>query len=309
MDIRQLDLNLLKTLHVLLEEESVSRAASKLFLSQSAVSHALGRLRVFFNDPLLIKVRNGMVPTVKAEELKVPLNDILLQIKSLVDEENFDPSTEKITFRVAASDYGSGIILPSLAAKMLEEAPDCSLECGPITNHLEHDLHLGLLDIAFGGYKPFKNYSHEILFHDRYVGVVRSGHPITSEHPAKSDLVRWPHVYISASSESSDKDELYKLLGIGKTGNVITVKEPYFLVAPLLVEKSNLIIIMPEMGAKLMSRLVDVRRIELPVPEKSFPFIQVWHHRRDNDKMHQWFRKRVKEVCLQTDDYFVADYV
>jgi len=304
MDIRQLDLNLLKTLHVLLEEESVSRAASKLFLSQSAVSHALGRLRVFFNDPLLIKVRNGMVPTVKAEELKIPLNDILLQIKNLTDEEEFDPATEKITFRVAASDYGSGIILPRLSAKMLEEAPNCSLECGPITDHLERDLHLGTLDLAFGGYKPFKNFSHEILFHDRYVGVVRSGHPIISESITRVDLVKWAHVYISASSDTSDKDDLYKLLRISKTDDAIVVKEPYFLVAPLLVEKSDLILIMPEMGAKLMSQLIDVTHIELPVPGKSFPFIQVWHRRRDSDKMHQWFRTKVKEVCLQTSDYF-----
>jgi DNA-binding transcriptional LysR family regulator len=303
MDIRQLDLNLLKTLHVLLEEESVSRAASKLFLSQSAVSHALGRLRAFFNDPLLIKVRNGMVPTVKAEELKIPLNDILLQIKNLTDEEDFDPSTEKITFRVAASDYGSGIILPRLIAQMLKEAPNCSLECRPITDHLEHDLHLGLLDIALGGYKPFENFSHEILFHDRYVGVVRPGHPLVLETPTRADVVKWAHVYISASSDSSDKDDLYKLLGFNKTSNVIVVKEPYFLVAPLLVEKSDLVLIMPEMGAKLMSQLVDVTHIELPVPEKKFPFIQVWHRRRDSDKMHQWFREKIKGICLQTDDY------
>ena len=111
-------------------------------------------------------------------------------------------------------------------------------------------------------------------------------------------------MYISASSDTSDKDDLYKLLGISKTDDVVVVKEPHFLVAPLLVEKSDLILIMPEMGAKLMSQLIDVTHIELPVPEKSFPFIQVWHPRRDSDKMHQWFREKVKEVCLQTSDYF-----
>ena len=83
MNMQNLDLNLLKTLHILLEEENVSRAAMRLSLSQSAVSHALGRLRNYFGDPLLIKVKNGMSPTTLAEDLKVPLAKIIDQINEL----------------------------------------------------------------------------------------------------------------------------------------------------------------------------------------------------------------------------------
>ncbi len=303
MDIQNLDLNLLKTLQVLLEEQNVSRTASRLALSQSAVSHALGRLRTFFNDPLLIKVKNGMTPTAMAEELKSPLNRIIGQIKDLTGEEGFNPAVETATFRIAASDYGAGIILPRLIEKMSVKAPNCAIECNPISGHLEHDLKLGLIDLAFGGYKPFENFRYETIFDDRYIGVVRSGHPILKQQDKKNQMNRWPHAYIAVTANTQRKDELYKSLGVNPLNN-ISVREPYFLVAPLIVEKSDLILIMPEMGAKVMAQIIDVTLFELPTQIKTFPFIQVWHRRRDNDKMHRWFRQQVKEVCQKIENFF-----
>ena len=303
MDIQNLDLNLLKTLNVLLEEQSVSRAGIRLSLSQSAVSHALGRLRTHFNDPLLIKVKDGMKPTAVAEELKIPLSRIINQIQELTDEGKFDPAVERTTLKIAASDYGAGIILPRLLEKMSLKAPHCRLECSPISNRLEHDLKLGLIDLAFGGYDSFENFSHETLFNDRYLGVVRAGHPILDFSITRKQIANWPHVYISASTYTQVKDELYKALRLTSPANIIA-REPYFLVAPFIVEKSDLILIMPEMGAKVMAQIIDIVLFELPIGEISFPFIQVWDRRRDNDKMHQWFRRQIKDVCQKTGDFF-----
>ncbi len=302
MDIRNLDLNLLKTLHALLEELSVSRAALRLSLSQSAVSHALSKLRTHFNDPLLIKVKNGMAPTALAQELKPALSGILGQIRALTGEGRFDPAVEKAVLRVSASDYGAGIILPRLMEKMSVSAPHCSIECSLVSDHLEHDLRLGLIDLAFGGYKPFDNYSYETLFDDRYVGVVRSHHPIFKQGIKKKTIAAFPHAYIAVSANTQRKDALYKSLGIHQSEHII-VREPYFFVAPLIVEKSDLILIMPEMGAKVMAGIIDVTLFDLPTTIKTFPFIQVWHRRRDNDKLHQWFRREVKDVCSKIKDY------
>ncbi len=302
MDIQNLDLNLLKTLHVLLEELNVSKAATRLSLSQSAVSHALGRLRTYFNDPLLIKIKNGMTPTPTAEEIKGPLHKILSQIQELSGETHFEPSIEKATFRIAASDYGAGIILPRLIEKLSIEAPYCSIECNPISAHLEHDLKLGLIDLAFGGYKPFENFSSETIFDDRYVGVVRTNHPILSNKIDKQQINAWPHAYIAVSANTQRKDELDKSLGIDQN-TIIHARQPYFLVAPLIVEKSDLILIMPEMGAKVMAQIIDVQLFELPTQIKTFPFVQVWHRRRDNDTMHHWFRSQVKQVCKKIKDF------
>lgn len=303
MDIQHLDLNLLKTLHVLLEELNVSRAATRLSLSQSAVSHALGRLRRYFNDPLLIKVQNGMTPTVMAEDLKAPLAHIIGSIQSLTGDNTFDPAVEKAVFRIAASDYGAGIILPRLIERMSSLAPNCAIECRPISDHLVHDLKLGLVDLAFGGYKPFENFSHDIIFNDRYIGVVRKNHPIFDGSITKKQIQKWPHAYIDVSANTQRKDELYKSLGINPAEDVLA-RQPYFLVAPLIVEKSDLILMMPRMGAGVMARIIDVELFELPTTVKTFPFIQVWHRRRDNDKMHRWLRDQIIEICSKHDDFF-----
>lgn len=302
MNIRDLDLNLLKTLFALLEELSVSRAARRLALSQSAVSHALSRLRIHFNDPLLIKIKNGMAPTALAQELKTPLSGILEQIRTLTGEGEIDLSVEKAVFRISASDYGAGIILPRLMEKMSVLAPHCSIECHPVSEHVEHDLRLGLIDLAFGGYKPFDAYSFETLFKDRYVGVVRSNHPILAQEIRKEALSAYPHAYISVSANTNRKDKLYQSLGITQDARVL-LREPYFLAAPLIVEKSDLILMMPEMGAKVLTRVIDVALFDLPTAIKSFPFIQIWHPRRNNDKLHQWFRTQVKDVCTNIKAY------
>ncbi len=306
MNIQNLDLNLLKTLNVLLEEKSVSRAAVRLSLSQSAVSHALGRLRKHFDDPLLLKVKDGMVPTAAAEELIVPLNRIINEIKELTERTSFDPATAKATLKIAASDYGAGIILPRLLEKMSFAAPFCNIDCSPISTHLENDLKLGLIDLAFGGYKPFENFSHEKLFDDRYVGVVRSGHPVLNNQITSHQIKSWPHVYISASSYSQVKDNLYRELNITNS-EIIFAKQPYFLVAPIIVERSDHILIMPEMGAKVMAQIIDIELFELPIKRISFPFIQVWDRRRDSDQMHQWFRQQIKDICTTTEHFFSTE--
>lgn len=303
MDIQDLDLNLLKTLHILLEERNVSRAARRLSLSQSAVSHALGRLRRHFNDPLLIKVRNGMTPSLLAQDLAAPLNRIIHEIKDLTGGDAFDPAVETATFRIAASDYGAGIILPRLVERMAVLAPHCTIECRPISDHLEHDLKLGLVDLAFGGYKPFENFSFETIFDDRYIGVVRNSHPILAQEITKDRMKRWPHAYIDVSANTTRKDQLYKSLGIDASSDILA-RQPYFLVAPLIVEKSDLILMMPLMGARVMSRIIDVVLFELPTTINTFPFIQVWHKRRDNDKMHEWLRQQIREICGNVDDFF-----
>lgn len=112
INTKALDLNLLVVLEALLSEHSVTRASEKLDLSQSATSHALGRLRKFFQDPLLVRTPKGMVPTRRAEELIDPLDDILLKLEQMIQPILFNPTTAKGTIRVASTDYASVVILP-----------------------------------------------------------------------------------------------------------------------------------------------------------------------------------------------------
>lgn len=291
-----LDLNLLYTLHVLLEECNVSKAAARLALSQSAVSHSLKKLRDHFHDQLLIKSRFGMVPTSVAEELQGKLRILTHNIQGIFREEHFDPAAAKGTIRIAASDYGASLIFPPLMERLATCAPNLKIDCVPLSQTIFPDLQNGLIDIAFGGYKPFKNAEHEILFEDRYVGVVRVNHPILSGKITKKRLLEWKHVFIKVPISTERKDKLYKNLGY-KTSDDFFLRIPYYMIAALPLPKSDMILIMPEKGSILMTHLNQVVIFELPEKINKHNYLQSWHKRNGNDKLHQWFRAQVKDVC------------
>ena len=293
---QDLDLNLLYTLEVLLEEKSVSKAALRLSVSQSAVSHSLKKLRLFLNDPILVKAQNGMVPTPTAEKLKGKLHIIIENIHDLFHENQFDPKSAHGTIRIATTDYGSSIILPPLMGRLSTSAPNIKIDCVPLTYHLNKDLQSGEIDIAFGGYKPFSGVRHEVLFYDRYVGVVRRGHPILIEKITKKRLLKWKQILIKVPVGTTRKDKLYRLLG-QRISNDFNLKISYHMVASFSLENNDMILIMPEKGANLITSLANVSIFELPVKFESHAYLQSWHARSHNDKMHQWFRNQVKEVC------------
>lgn len=153
VDIRQIDLNLLIILKVLLDEQNVTRASEKLNLSQSATSHALKRLRQMFNDPLLERSVAGMRPTARALTLRDSLEQILGDIEELVKEPIFTPELAKGTIRIATSDYATTVILPTILRELAQKAPYIDVECYDWQadtlekiRHNEIDLGLGIID-------------------------------------------------------------------------------------------------------------------------------------------------------------------
>ncbi len=293
---QDLDLNLLYTLEILLEEKSVSKAASRLSVSQSAVSHSLKKLRQYFHDPLLVKTHNGMVPTSAAQNLQGNLHIIIKNIHGLFFESQFNPASALGTIRIAVTDYGSSVILPPLVGRLSELAPNIKLDCVPLSSHLSKELQEGTIDIAFGGYKPFPGAIHEVLFYDRYVGVVRANHPVLDKKITKKRLLEWKHILIKVPVGTTRKDKLYKILGQRIT-NDFNLKIPYHMVASLSLENSDMILIMPEKGANLITSMTNVNIFELPVKFESHAYLQSWHARSHNEKMHQWFRDQVKQIC------------
>jgi DNA-binding transcriptional LysR family regulator len=291
-----LDLNLLYTLHVLLEELNVSKAAARLALSQSAVSHSLKKLRDHFHDQLLIKTRHGMVPTSTAVELQGRLRILIHHVQGIFREEHFDPAVAKSTIRVAATDYGASLIFPALMERLAACAPKLKIDCVPLNQNISQDLQNGLIDIAFGGYKPFNNAEHEVLFHDRYVGVVRVDHPILHGKITKQRLSEWKHVFIKVPISTERKDKIYKNLGY-RASDDFFLRMPYYMIAALPLEKSDMILIMPEKGSMLITHLNQVTIFELPDKINKHAYLQSWHKRNDNDTLHQWFRAQVKDIC------------
>lgn len=153
-NIKNLDLNLLVVLDELLRERNTVRAAQKLGLSQPAVSHALKRLRDAFEDPLLVRVSKGLMPTRKALSLEPKVRQLLENVEGLIsNEEAFDPGKARITFRVASTDMFKQIYLARLLAVFSKEAPHCTLIVRPTPGKLPHsELIDGSLDLAIAGF-------------------------------------------------------------------------------------------------------------------------------------------------------------
>ena len=129
MDLREFDLNLLVLLHTLLSEQSVSKTAQRLQLSQPATSAALKRLRAALNDPILVRDGMRMVPTPRAEQLAEPVQAILAEIEqTLAPPEPFDPSLVARTFRIATNDYGAFLLIPHLIHRLEAIAPGIVIE-------------------------------------------------------------------------------------------------------------------------------------------------------------------------------------
>jgi len=202
MNLLNVDLNLLKVLHALIEERNVTRAGERIGRSQPAMSNALNRLRAMFDDPLLVRGSGGLQLTARAEALKEPLAAILESIEGcLITDAEFEPATAHGLYRIAAPDYISLPVMSKLTAHVASKAPNMDLHV--ITE--DRDLALEALDrnradIALGNFNETKNsIRREHLFDEDFVCLLRKGHPALKGKLSAEVLLSYPHLLVSAS--------------------------------------------------------------------------------------------------------------
>lgn len=182
MRFERLDLNLLVAFDALIEDRSVSLAAKRLFLSQPALSGALNRLRDFFGDELLVSSGRQMIPTPKAEELRGPVREALMLIRSrITTPSTFDPATAERQFSIAASDYAYNILLAEAMAETSRTAPGISFELMPTGLFAMERMERGEIDllITISGFL-LENHPRQPLFEDEHSVICWSG----SKHAA-----------------------------------------------------------------------------------------------------------------------------
>jgi DNA-binding transcriptional LysR family regulator len=300
INLAELDLNLLMTLHALLEEGSVTRAGKKLGLSQSATSHALNRLRKLFDDPLLVRTSDGMIPTPRAENLLEPLRQILLDIKQLVQTPTFDPKTAQGTIQIVATDYATIVILPTVLKRIAEEAPHLNIECHHWREDTLEQLRSGVIDLALGGQNPpdSSEFNFQQLFVEDFVSIVRADHPVTQSEFTIEAFVAWSHALITVTnSRMGYIDTMLEKLGVKRR---ILLRLPHFLSAPLIVAKTDLILTLPRRLAMLFAKFANLSVLDPPVELDKFNYIQVWHKRRQHEPMHTWLREMIVSQTLKT---------
>lgn len=297
IQLGRLDLNLLRVLHLLLEERSVTRAAERLHLSPSATSHALARLRAHFDDPLLTRTADGMRPTTRAEAMAPALAQLMTDIRGLAGAETFDPAAAVAPVRMTASSTTMIEVLPKFARILAAEAPGLTLQCGNWTADTLDELYAGRIDLAIGarGQCAGEGLEIEQLMTDRYVTVVRRGHPVIETGLTRAAYETWPHLLIDPSDRSAGPvNQTLEALGVARPSAVTTHDA---LTAHLTVAQTDMILTVTETIAEYYARSADVVILELPLDVSDFALFLAWHPRRSRDPLHNWLRRTLR-VCL-----------
>jgi DNA-binding transcriptional LysR family regulator len=296
MHDKSIDLNLLSTFEAVMMELNVSRAAERLNITQPAVSHALRRLRRITNDELFIKVPCGVSPTPKALELWEPIRDGLLQIRQVLLPVAFDPATTKQTFTISMTDYSVALLLPRLLTILEQAAPNIDLRIVPNTNiNAASLLEQSEIDIALGRFfRPGLRLRVQELNRDRYVCVMRHGHPLSNRKLTLKKYVNAKHLLVSLTGESTGFiDEQLREQGL-KRRIMLTVNQ--FTLAPELIAKSDLITAIPKRILQKSSYLEQLHIVELPIEVAPSELQMMWHERKQRDPAHEWLRSQLTEI-------------
>ncbi|MFJ4194156.1 LysR family transcriptional regulator [Pseudomonas sp. NPDC089534] len=290
-DLRRIDLNLLLTLHALLTERHVTRAAVRLHKSQPAVSHSLAQLRVHFNDKLLIRRDGYMALTAKAQALIRPLEASLMGLNSLLAEADFDPAIASARLRLSLSDYAAKTVFPSVVRRVRAEAPGIELAVSQASRETMHaQLIDGELDLALGIFpKTPEEIMVEDLFPDQFVCVADESALPADGMMSLEEWLHRPHVMLALRPDANDEIER-TLSAMGLRRNIVLAL-PHWTAAVELIEGTDLILTIAEKALGSMGRFPNLRRFEPPLTLPKIAYQQAWHVRKDGDPALGWLRK------------------
>jgi DNA-binding transcriptional LysR family regulator len=293
--LASIDLNLLVVLRALLSERHVTRAASRVGLSQSAASHALSRLRELYGDPLLVRTGRALVLTPRAQRLLPTLERGLSDLTATVDAEPaFQPRTAHRRFRVGMADYAQAFLLGALLRALEREAPGLDLAVLNFPN-LEERTISGDIDLALHltGMTPSSLVS-EPLFEDDFVCMVRRGHPLVKSRLRLERYVQLQHVVVAPTGQAGSvvDTELAKR-GLSRR---IGLWVSNFLVAPIVVSETDYISTMPRRLAQHLVKRYPLRLLPTPLALPGFGLSLMWHPRLDHDPAHAWLRELIARV-------------
>lgn len=298
-ELRRIDLNLLLTLHALLTEKHVTRAAIRLHRSQPAVSHSLSQLRAHFNDPLLVKQNGKLGLTTRAYALLPPLQDALNSLDGLLGGKmQFDPNQIKRRFRLAMSDYATRLVLPRLVKHLREFAPGIDLAVSQASRDaMLVQLIAGELDLALGLFPEVpESIKVQPLFSEGYICLADKKTIPDEGGLSLDDWLKRPHVLVALRPDSNDEIERALAL-IGKQRR-IAVALPHWGVAADLIPDTDLILTVATRGVEHLKQFYNLRQFSPPLELAQFTYKQGWHSRQDNDPAHEWLRQTVVD-CSQ----------
>ncbi|WP_431109433.1 LysR substrate-binding domain-containing protein [Variovorax paradoxus] len=303
MNYRSADLNLLKVFEALMTEGNVTRAASKLSLTQPAVSNALRRLRETFDDALFVRSGAGVNPTRRAIDLWEPLSQSLHAIRGTLDVERFDALRSTASLSIAMSDYVSGIVVPRLASKLSKSAPSMQIHAIPNTLvDFDKVLADNKADFAISVYNEEVQrpafLKSRALWSPDFVCVMRTGHPLARADrvPLKKFLAA-RHVDVSLVGKTTPTYDLF-LHSRGLQRNLVATVNHYG-AAYEVVRRSDLIAVLPWSEKFEPARLAGLRRMPVPLEAPARIIELFWHQRHETSALHQWLKNTLLALFEQ----------
>lgn len=295
IDIDKVDLNLLKSLQALLSERHVGRAAKRMHISQSAMSHTLARLRDTFEDPLFVRTGKGLEPTARALGLSNKLSTVLDDIGSLLAQESFDPAKVNARFRLHTHSFIVSVYLAPFLHKMHQLAPNLIFETHSLSEFSNQQLNNGNVDllVAAGFQAPSRFMQRRIIEEDRAC-LVNKKHPAI-KHWGQKVFLEYPHI---KNTLLDDKDDP---IAEGLRKQKLPPREVGFYTDDMLTQcvvlkDSELIATVPRSVAEFGKKHHGHVILPCPIKTHSVLIKALWHERSQQSQLHQWVRNQLAEI-------------
>jgi DNA-binding transcriptional LysR family regulator len=304
LNLRHLDFTMLLAFDLLMRERSVSRAAEKMYVTQSAMSQILQRLRQQFDDPLLVRTPTGMEPTPRATALVEPVRSMLRDVgRILKSPAQFDPGTSHERFVLAGSDYIEFLVLPRLIERVRKRAPGIEIRVNRAdADSPESRLQNQELDLILG-FQAMLNLQGHLrwvrLFDDTIVCIARRGDQSVADEISLEQYLQMGQLLISSCDLNAQiMDRWLAKQGLERR---VAVVVPNFLSAPFTVAATDLLLSLPRRIAEACIQSSPLKIVEVPFGLPAYDLIMAWHPLRDKDPAHTWLREQIIEVSRKID--------
>ena len=311
VNLRTLDLNLLKVFDEVMSERSLTRAGQHLALTQPAVSNALRRLREALGDELLVRKGRSLEPTPRALDLWPAVRDALHRLQTALAPSVFEPSKASTSFVLTMADATAAELMPPMLALITEQAPDVSLRVVPLTTRdPRRMLDEGHADLAIGNFPAVMadltaraqageavSFLHHRLFNGDYVCVMRRNHPLAKGRLTVNRYCAARHMLVSFSGRAFGFiDEA--LESLGHTRRVVLTVNQFF-TAGKVVAQSDLLTVLPRHFVNVTGYADQLVTRELPFPAPTIQVDALWHQRQQGSSAHAWLREQVAALAAQ----------
>lgn len=301
-ELDRIDLHLVRVLHQVLSERSVTRAALKLGMHQPGVSAALRRLRDITGDPLLVRQGSQMVPTDVGEAMIEPAARLLHMAEQLFrSDRHFDPQHSEHCFRIAASDYLDPLFLPRLVTLVRQRAPLTHVDIHALSHASDYrdQLASGALDLVIGNWMQPPEHLHMTrLFSDEVVCLVSKEHPAVRRGWSREDWLQAEHIAPTPTYPGARGviDECLDAQGLQRN---IVVRSAWFSLIPHMVAGSLLVLTTGRQYCEYMASRLPLAILPCPVPMPDMLYYQLWHGRSQSSPAARWLRDCVRDTVTQ----------